>query len=109
MQETRPKHDRRYTINQSQYDRLCTIYRLTFDRFNAIRMYAMDRQDTIMDAKALARKHLENRLASLRERPELAGAAVEHGLRLAAEGADILDVGGESTRPRWTRAASAGP
>jgi dihydropteroate synthase len=28
-----------------------------------------------------------------------AGAAVEHGLRLAAEGADILDVGGESTRP----------
>jgi dihydropteroate synthase len=25
--------------------------------------------------------------------------AVEHGLRLAAEGADILDVGGESTRP----------
>ena len=28
-----------------------------------------------------------------------AEAAVEHGLRLAAEGADILDVGGESTRP----------
>jgi dihydropteroate synthase len=28
-----------------------------------------------------------------------AGAAVEHGLRLAAEGADVLDVGGESTRP----------
>jgi dihydropteroate synthase len=28
-----------------------------------------------------------------------AKAAVEHGLRLAAEGADILDVGGESTRP----------
>jgi dihydropteroate synthase len=26
-------------------------------------------------------------------------AAVEHGRRLAAEGADILDVGGESTRP----------
>jgi len=26
-------------------------------------------------------------------------AAVEHGLRLAREGADILDVGGESTRP----------
>lgn len=26
-------------------------------------------------------------------------AAVEHGLRLAGEGADILDVGGESTRP----------
>ena len=26
-------------------------------------------------------------------------AAVSHGLRLAAEGADILDVGGESTRP----------
>lgn len=25
--------------------------------------------------------------------------AIEHGLRLAAEGADILDVGGESTRP----------
>jgi dihydropteroate synthase len=28
-----------------------------------------------------------------------AGAAVDHGLRLVAEGADILDVGGESTRP----------
>jgi dihydropteroate synthase len=26
-------------------------------------------------------------------------AAVEHGLRLAREGADILDIGGESTRP----------
>src|SRR6266478_4205492 len=26
--------------------------------------------------------------------------AVEHGLRMAAEGADIVDVGGESTRPR---------
>ena len=28
-----------------------------------------------------------------------AGAAVEHGLRLAEEGADLLDVGGQSTRP----------
>lgn len=27
------------------------------------------------------------------------GAAIEHGLHLAAEGADIIDVGGESTRP----------
>jgi dihydropteroate synthase len=27
------------------------------------------------------------------------GAAVEHGRRLAAEGADVIDVGGESTRP----------
>jgi len=27
------------------------------------------------------------------------GAAVAHGLELAAEGADVLDVGGESTRP----------
>src|SRR3954451_5359026 len=27
------------------------------------------------------------------------GAAVEHGRRLTAEGAEILDVGGESTRP----------
>ena len=26
-------------------------------------------------------------------------AAVEHGLRLAAEGADVLDIGGQSTRP----------
>ena len=26
-------------------------------------------------------------------------AAVDHGLRLADEGADILDIGGESTRP----------
>jgi dihydropteroate synthase len=29
-------------------------------------------------------------------------AAVEHGLRLASEGADILDIGGESTRPHAT-------
>lgn len=29
----------------------------------------------------------------------VAGAAIEHGLRLAAEGADLLDIGGESTRP----------
>ena len=28
-----------------------------------------------------------------------AEAAIQHGLRLAAEGADMLDVGGESTRP----------
>jgi len=28
-----------------------------------------------------------------------AGAAIRHGLALAAEGADLLDVGGESTRP----------
>ena len=30
---------------------------------------------------------------------DTAARAIEHGLRLAAEGADILDVGGESTRP----------
>jgi dihydropteroate synthase len=29
-------------------------------------------------------------------------AAIEHGLRLASEGADLLDVGGESTRPYST-------
>ena len=28
-----------------------------------------------------------------------AGAAIEHGLRLIGEGAQIVDVGGESTRP----------
>ena len=28
-----------------------------------------------------------------------AGAAIEHGLRLIEEGADLIDVGGESTRP----------
>jgi dihydropteroate synthase len=35
-------------------------------------------------------------------------AAVRHGLQLAAEGADLLDVGGESTRPgaRYTDAAT---
>src|SRR5690349_12011525 len=32
-------------------------------------------------------------------------AAVEHGLRMADEGADILDVGGESTRPGSTTPA----
>lgn len=31
------------------------------------------------------------------------GAAVAHGLRLLAEGADVLDVGGESTRPGAVR------
>jgi dihydropteroate synthase len=31
-----------------------------------------------------------------------AKAAVEHGLRLVEQGADIIDVGGESTRPRAT-------
>jgi len=25
--------------------------------------------------------------------------AIEHGVRMAAEGADIIDIGGESTRP----------
>lgn len=30
-------------------------------------------------------------------------AAVRHGLRLVAEGADLLDIGGESTRPGATR------
>ena len=29
-------------------------------------------------------------------------AAIEHGLRLVEEGADIIDVGGESTRPGAT-------
>jgi dihydropteroate synthase len=33
--------------------------------------------------------------------------AVEHGLKLAAEGADILDIGGESTRPRATPVSEA--
>ncbi|MEV7422149.1 dihydropteroate synthase [Streptomyces sp. NPDC091212] len=32
-----------------------------------------------------------------------AAAAIEHGLDLAAEGADLVDVGGESTRPGATR------
>src|SRR5580765_2633087 len=31
-----------------------------------------------------------------------AKAAVEHGLKLVEEGAEIIDVGGESTRPRAT-------
>jgi dihydropteroate synthase len=33
------------------------------------------------------------------------GAAIAHGLRLLAEGADVLDVGGESTRPGATPVA----
>jgi dihydropteroate synthase len=36
-----------------------------------------------------------------------ADAAVEHGLQLAAEGAQILDVGGESTRPGATPVAES--
>src|SRR5438128_489318 len=36
-----------------------------------------------------------------------ADAAVEHGLRLAAEGADLLDVGGESTNPFGARPVDA--
>ena len=35
------------------------------------------------------------------------GAAISHGLRLAAEGADIIDVGGESTRPGADRIPAA--
>ena len=35
-----------------------------------------------------------------------AAAAVEHALALAGEGADILDVGGESTRPGAARVAA---
>jgi dihydropteroate synthase len=34
-------------------------------------------------------------------------AAVAHGLELAAQGADLLDVGGESTRPRATPVSEA--
>src|ERR1700729_40401 len=34
-------------------------------------------------------------------------AAVSHGLRLAAEGADIVDVGGQSTRPGAARVDEA--
>lgn len=36
-----------------------------------------------------------------------AGGAVEHGLRMLDEGADILDVGGESTRPGQQESVSA--
>lgn len=35
------------------------------------------------------------------------GAAVKHGLALVAEGADLVDVGGESTRPGATRVDEA--
>ncbi len=35
------------------------------------------------------------------------GRAIEHALRLAAEGADILDIGGESTRPHSQPVAAA--
>ena len=35
-----------------------------------------------------------------------AGRAVEHGLELAAAGAAVLDVGGESTRPATSPSAS---
>lgn len=34
------------------------------------------------------------------------GAAVEHGLRLVADGADVLDIGGESTRPEAAEVAA---
>lgn len=34
-------------------------------------------------------------------------AAVDHGLRLVAEGADLVDVGGESTRPGASRTTAA--
>jgi dihydropteroate synthase len=36
------------------------------------------------------------------------GAAVDHAVRMAEEGADIIDVGGESTRPGAERVAAAG-
>src|ERR1700726_4043178 len=34
-------------------------------------------------------------------------AAIEHGLELAAQGADLVDVGGESTRPGAQRVSDA--
>src|SRR6187549_3224092 len=34
-------------------------------------------------------------------------AAIEHALRLAEEGADVLDIGGESTRPYATPISAA--
>lgn len=37
------------------------------------------------------------------------GAAVEHGLKLVEEGADLLDVGGESTRPKGPYGEGARP
>lgn len=40
-------------------------------------------------------------------RHDTEAAAIEHGLRLAREGADIVDVGGESTRPHSTPVAPA--
>ena len=36
-----------------------------------------------------------------------ADAAIAHGLELVADGADILDVGGESTRPGALRSSWA--
>jgi dihydropteroate synthase len=36
-----------------------------------------------------------------------ADAAVEHGLRMVADGADVIDIGGESTRPQGARPVSA--
>lgn len=36
-------------------------------------------------------------------------AAIEHGLRMAEQGADIIDVGGESTRPAGTYGQGAQP
>ena len=36
-----------------------------------------------------------------------AGSAIEHGLRLTEEGADLIDVGGESTRPGARAVAAA--
>ena len=35
-----------------------------------------------------------------------AGRAVAHGLQMVADGADVLDVGGESTRPGRSRSRS---
>ncbi len=35
-----------------------------------------------------------------------AGAAIEHGLEMVAQGADIVDVGGESTRPGAARVSA---
>jgi dihydropteroate synthase len=36
-----------------------------------------------------------------------ADAAVEHGMRMVADGADVIDIGGESTRPHGARPVSA--
>lgn len=95
----------------------CSLFeQIVWDGSEAVPVRRWQRPDELEAGEALAR--LQAARPAPFDRPRLMGilnvtpdsfsdggehadatAAIRHGLRLAAEGADIVDVGGESTRP----------